>query len=101
MTGVESLYPFPYADKIDLAAVLAQVSASTVAKAREITELRRRVLAEQGERLSRCAAEMAVRFAAGGRLLSFGNGGSSTDPRRSPPCSCPPATATGRCRRCA
>jgi len=79
VTGVESLYPFLYADKVDLAAVLAQVSASTVAKAREITELRQRVLAESGERLARCAADMAERFAAGGRLLSFGNGGSSTD----------------------
>lgn len=79
MTGVESLYPFLYADKLDLSAVLAQVSASTAAKAREITELRATVLAADGERMDRCAAEMAERFAAGGRLLSFGNGGSSTD----------------------
>jgi D-sedoheptulose 7-phosphate isomerase len=79
MTDVEALYPFLYADKVDLDAVLAQVSASTVAKAREITELRERVLAADGDRMTRCAAEMAERFAAGGRLLSFGNGGSSTD----------------------
>ena len=29
--------------------------------------------------LAECAEEMAARFAAGGRLFSFGNGGSSTD----------------------
>lgn len=79
MTDVEALYPFLYADKVDLEAVLAQVTASTVAKAREITELRRQVLAADGDRIAHCAAEMAQRFAAGGRLLSFGNGGSSTD----------------------
>ena len=32
-----------------------------------------------GARLARCAAEMAARFAAGGRLFAFGNGGSATD----------------------
>jgi D-sedoheptulose 7-phosphate isomerase len=36
-------------------------------------------MAREGERLLRCAADMAARFAAGGRLLAFGNGGSSTD----------------------
>jgi D-sedoheptulose 7-phosphate isomerase len=76
---VESLYPFLYADKVDLDAVLAQVSASTAAKAAEITRLRASVLAADGDRLAACATEMARRFADGGRLLSFGNGGSSTD----------------------
>jgi D-sedoheptulose 7-phosphate isomerase len=77
--GVESLYPFLYAVESDLDAVLAQVRQSTVEKATEIVELRRRLAEEQGERLAACAAQMAARFESGGRLLTFGNGGSSTD----------------------
>ncbi len=63
----------------DLDAVLAEVRASTVAKAREITELRQVIAARDAARLAACAAEMAARFADGGRLLAFGNGGSATD----------------------
>ena len=78
--AMESLYPFLYAgDAPDLDAVLAEVRASTVAKAREITELRRVICAQDAERLTECAQQMAARFAAGGRLLAFGNGGSATD----------------------
>jgi D-sedoheptulose 7-phosphate isomerase len=75
--AMESLYPFLYAgDTPDLGAVLAEVRASTVAKAREITELRRVICAQDAKRLTECAQQM---FAAGGRLLTFGNGGSATD----------------------
>ena len=77
--GVSSLYPFLYADRVDLDAVLAEVSRSTVAKAAEITALRQQVVAADAQRLSDCAHAMAERFTAGGRLLAFGNGGSSTD----------------------
>ncbi|HEX8870111.1 MAG TPA: SIS domain-containing protein, partial [Lentzea sp.] len=45
----------------------------------EIAELRRLVCARDSDRLLACAADMASRFTAGGRLLAFGNGGSSTD----------------------
>ncbi|HEU5473864.1 MAG TPA: SIS domain-containing protein [Actinophytocola sp.] len=76
---VRSLYPFLYAGDSDVDGVLEQVRRSTVAKAREIVELRERVLARDGDRLLECAGRMAARFAAGGRLLAFGNGGSSTD----------------------
>jgi len=76
---VASLYPFLYSGGSDVDAVLAQVRASTVDKAREITELRARVLRADGARLTACAAAMAERFDAGGRLLAFGNGGSATD----------------------
>jgi D-sedoheptulose 7-phosphate isomerase len=41
--------------------------------------LRHRVLAADGDRLEACAAAIADRFRAGGRLIAFGNGGSSTD----------------------
>jgi len=80
---VQALYPFLYADAADpgalLAAVLEAVRRSTVDKAREIIELRAAVLERDGGRLLACAVQLAERFAAGGRLLAFGNGGSSTD----------------------
>jgi D-sedoheptulose 7-phosphate isomerase len=77
--SMESLYPFLYSGTTDLAAVLEQVRQSTVAKAEEITELRRVISVRDGARLMACAADAAARFAAGGRLLAFGNGGSATD----------------------
>jgi D-sedoheptulose 7-phosphate isomerase len=77
--SVESLYPFLYSGTTDLSAVLEQVRQSTVAKAEEILQLRRTVLTADGARLAECARAMAGRFAAGGRLLAFGNGGSATD----------------------
>ena len=77
--AMEALYPFLYADTSDLSAVLAQVRASTVAKAEEIGELRRTVCTTDGARIAECAREAAARFAAGGRLFAFGNGGSATD----------------------
>ncbi|HET6500864.1 MAG TPA: SIS domain-containing protein [Amycolatopsis sp.] len=77
--AMEALYPFLYAGSSDLDAVLAEVRESTVRKANEIVELRRSVLERDGARLAACAGDMAERFARGGRLLAFGNGGSSTD----------------------
>ena len=77
--AMESLYPFLYSDKSDLPAVLEQVRNSTVAKAGEILELRRVIAARDGARLAECALQAAARFAAGGRLFAFGNGGSATD----------------------
>ncbi len=77
--GVESLYPFLYAGTTDITAVLEQVRASSVAKIAEITALRQTVGARDGARLARCAADAAARFAVGGRLFAFGNGGSATD----------------------
>jgi D-sedoheptulose 7-phosphate isomerase len=74
-----ALYPFLYADGGDLSAVLEQVRASTVEKAGEIVALRRVIAERDGARLARCARDMAARFASGGRLLAFGNGGSATD----------------------
>jgi D-sedoheptulose 7-phosphate isomerase len=76
---IESLYPFLYANTSDVDAVVEQVRRSTVDKAREIIELRASVLERDGDRLLECADGMAGRFAAGGRLMTFGNGGSSTD----------------------
>ena len=77
--SIESLYPFLYSGTTDVSAVLEQVRESTVAKAEEILQLRRAVRDADGRRLLACAHDMAARFAAGGRLLAFGNGGSATD----------------------
>jgi len=55
------------------------VRASTVAKISEIGDLRQVIAQRDGARIARCAREMADRFAAGGRLFAFGNGGSATD----------------------
>ena len=77
--AMEALYPFLYAGEADLSEVMAQVRASTVAKTEEIMDLRRTVAARESARLANCAEDMAARFAAGGRLFAFGNGGSATD----------------------
>jgi D-sedoheptulose 7-phosphate isomerase len=76
---LESLYPFLYASTSDVDTVMAQVRQSTVDKAHEITALRTSVVTREADRLVSCATDMASRFAQGGRLLTFGNGGSSTD----------------------
>ena len=74
-----TLYPFLSAAESDADAVLGEVERSTRDKIREIAVLRERFRRERGEAVVACAEAMAERFAAGGRLLAFGNGGSSTD----------------------
>jgi D-sedoheptulose 7-phosphate isomerase len=76
---LEALYPFLYADRSALDALLEQARRSTEAKAAQIIELRAALARRHGARLELCARQMAARFADGGRLLVFGNGGSSTD----------------------
>lgn len=77
--GVEALYPFLYGGGSDPDSVLAEVARSTTEKVAEVQALRQRVLEHDGDRMDACAAAMASAFNAGGRLLAFGNGGSSTD----------------------
>lgn len=78
-SGMEALYPFLYEEASGLDAVMEAVRRSTAEKAAEIVAVRRTVGEQFGEQLEACARDMAQRFAAGGRLLTFGNGGSSTD----------------------
>ncbi len=73
------LYPFLDAQEDDPQSLLADLTASAQAKAAESLALRRSTLDENAELLAAAAAEMARRFAAGGRLFTFGNGGSCTD----------------------
>jgi D-sedoheptulose 7-phosphate isomerase len=77
--SIESLYPFLHSGADDLDALLADVARSTAEKVDEIGQLRREVVAADGARMAACATAMAERFERGGRLLAFGNGGSSTD----------------------
>jgi len=79
-TGASSfLYPFLAEREDDLDAVLADVSASVLMKARETAELREQTLVGNAAVLAGAAADLGASFAAGGRLLALGNGGSATD----------------------
>lgn len=73
------LYPFIDAHESDAGALLADLATSAQAKAAESVALREASLKEAAPLIDEAAAEMARRFAAGGRLFVFGNGGSSTD----------------------
>jgi D-sedoheptulose 7-phosphate isomerase len=70
------LYPFLESGESDLEAVLADVRASTLQKGRDVTELRRQI---DVNAIGRCARDVHPRLERGGRLIAFGNGGSSTD----------------------
>jgi D-sedoheptulose 7-phosphate isomerase len=73
------LYPFIDAQEEDAKSLLADLTASAQAKAAESLALRRSTLEANTELIHSAAAEMARRFNAGGRLFTFGNGGSCTD----------------------
>ena len=73
------LYPFIDGQEDDLKSLLADLAASAQEKAAESLALRHATLGANAELLDRAANEMARRFAAGGRMFTFGNGGSSTD----------------------
>jgi D-sedoheptulose 7-phosphate isomerase len=73
------LYPFIDAQEDDPKSLLADLAASAQAKAAESVALRRSTLEANTELIGRAATEMARRFSSGGRLFTFGNGGSCTD----------------------
>ncbi|MEO3826604.1 SIS domain-containing protein [Actinomadura sp. B10D3] len=75
----DMLYPFLYAGGSGVDTLMEDVRRSTVEKVRDIVRLREAVLEEYGADLAACAARMADAFRSGGRLFTFGNGGSSTD----------------------
>ncbi|MDQ2797788.1 MAG: SIS domain-containing protein [Actinomycetota bacterium] len=82
MAGTEStsfLYPFIEADERDSTSLLTDLASSARSKARESSALQRSTLTECAEQVIACGTAMADRFAAGGRMYTFGNGGSSTD----------------------
>jgi D-sedoheptulose 7-phosphate isomerase len=73
------LYPFLGEAAPDVEAVVADVAASVRMKSEETIALREQTLADGRETLEAAAAMLRARFAAGGRLLALGNGGSATD----------------------
>ncbi len=84
MTDEPTNFLYPFIDgracgADDPAALLADLAASAQAKAAESLALRRATVEANADLLDRAAAQMARRFAAGGRLFTFGNGGSCTD----------------------
>jgi D-sedoheptulose 7-phosphate isomerase len=70
------LYPFLESSGSDIDGVLADVQASTLQKGRDVIELRRAI---DVQAIQRCASDVRERLQRGGRLIAFGNGGSSTD----------------------
>jgi D-sedoheptulose 7-phosphate isomerase len=73
------LYPFLAEEETDLGAVLGDVHASIVAKARETAVLRAQTVRDGRAALGAAAAELRARLGAGGTVLALGNGGSATD----------------------
>ncbi len=73
------LYPFLDAEERDQDSLLRDLAASARAKAAESSALRASTLVACADRIAAAGAEIARRFAGGGRMFCFGNGGSSTD----------------------
>lgn len=73
------LYPFIDGNESDAGALLDDLTKSALAKAAESAALRQSTLEDCAPLIASAGAEMARRFTAGGRLFTFGNGGSSTD----------------------
>ncbi len=73
------LYPFLGGDGDDPTALLDDLAASAVAKSIESETLQASSSDAMADAISATAGAMAQRFVGGGRLFTFGNGGSSTD----------------------
>jgi len=73
------LYPFIDATERDAGPLLDDLARSAVAKSEASGALRVATLTRTARTVDDLARAMAERFAAGGRLFTFGNGGSSTD----------------------
>jgi D-sedoheptulose 7-phosphate isomerase len=75
----EPIYSFLKREAVDPEAVLADVARSVVMKAEEATALRAQTLAENAAVLEAAGDALRACFAAAGRVLALGNGGSATD----------------------
>ena len=73
------LYPFIEAEERDAGALVSNLVLSARGKIQESASLRTETLERCAEQVACAGAAMAERFARGGRLFSFGNGGSATD----------------------
>jgi D-sedoheptulose 7-phosphate isomerase len=77
--GTDFLYPFIEGDERDADTLLRDLAASAQGKDAISRALQEATLDREATSIDDAAAAMAERFAAGGRLFTFGNGGSSTD----------------------
>lgn len=77
--ATDFLYPFIEADERDTGALLLDLGESARSKVRTSAALRQATLARSTSVIDTAAEAMSERFARGGRLFVFGNGGSSTD----------------------
>ncbi|MGI8756439.1 MAG: D-sedoheptulose-7-phosphate isomerase [Acidimicrobiales bacterium] len=73
------LYPFIEGEEHDLDALLDDLATSAAEKAQASASLRADTLAASASEIDAAAEAIAAQLAAGGRLFTFGNGGSSTD----------------------
>ena len=73
------LYPFIEGDETDAETLLDDLARSAQGKWRQSSSLREATLADAQSMLEVTGKAMAERFTAGGRLFTFGNGGSATD----------------------
>jgi D-sedoheptulose 7-phosphate isomerase len=73
------LYPFIESDERDAGALLLDLTQSARAKQQASATLRDLTLEQSALAIGQASAAMSTRFARGGRLFVFGNGGSSTD----------------------
>ena len=79
--------------------LIAEVQASTMAKAREICTLRAAVDDRSGARIVEAGRAIAERIRSNGKLLAFGNGGSATDAQDvAADCFAPPISSWRRLR---
>lgn len=84
---LQALYPFladdraaePVGSATERHEVLATLTESVTQKALEIVELRRAMVDAYADQLAACAQAIATAAGRGGRLFTFGNGGSSCD----------------------
>jgi D-sedoheptulose 7-phosphate isomerase len=77
--GTDFLYPFIEGDERDAEPLLRDLAESAQGKDAISRALQRATLDREAASIDAAAAAMAERFAAGGRMFTFGNGGSSTD----------------------
>jgi len=77
--ATDFLYPFIEGDERDSAALLTDLAASARAKATQSRELRSTTLERSHPDLQRAGTAIAERLRGGGRVYTFGNGGSATD----------------------
>lgn len=73
------LYPFLGHEKQETANVISEVAASILMKVEEDAKLRTQAAEEQAEAIAEAVLAIAERAERGGKLITFGNGGSATD----------------------